>query len=366
MIGQSLYYLNNKKYITNTTNIQTVVAELNSFYHNKDPRKIFVVHPGPSLEGAQLATVEYVELANAIRDGASTYLNFIQWDEASSIDFIQNSEKAIIVYTHESEMLNVYVRYIAGLLRASNFYTDPSYDVNAIAVDFVNTVIETDTILTLMRDSDTMADARAHCEAVLADPEFPDYGVVFENGKNFSYDLLFFLNEKYPCVDVRSLLIEKFTIHSAEIAKDVIQQFTAQRRDLGYICAVIDWMNENATPENGYATDKKQFLKDVYVDAANTGNYSVAIYKLIDLWNKVKDDPNFKAAHTSKTDTIDGWEYNDQYNEINHLLPTVKKVLERNWDINNLSEEIKLLDTDVQFFAKRQNRIPYLIHKYKL
>ena len=53
MIGQSLYYLNNKKYITNTQNIETIVGELNSFYHTQTPRPIVVVHPNRE-EGAQL------------------------------------------------------------------------------------------------------------------------------------------------------------------------------------------------------------------------------------------------------------------------------------------------------------------------
>ena len=45
MIGQSLYYLNNKKYITNTQNVETVMGELNSFYHTAAPRRVTVVHP---------------------------------------------------------------------------------------------------------------------------------------------------------------------------------------------------------------------------------------------------------------------------------------------------------------------------------
>ena len=41
-------------------------------------------------------------------------------------------------------------------------------------------------------------------------------------------------------------------------------------------------------------------------------------------------------------------------------------ILERTWNADNLTAELKLLDTDVQFFSRRQNRIPYLIHKYTL
>jgi hypothetical protein len=48
------------------------------------------------------------------------------------------------------------------------------------------------------------------------------------------------------------------------------------------------------------------------------------------------------------------------------MIPMTKKILERTWDIENLSADLKLLDAEIQFFAKRQNRIPYLIHKYSL
>ena len=41
-------------------------------------------------------------------------------------------------------------------------------------------------------------------------------------------------------------------------------------------------------------------------------------------------------------------------------------VLERTWDLDNLTRDLKMINTDVQFFSKRQNRIPYLIHKYPL
>ena len=43
MIGQNLYYLNNTKYISNVTNLETVIGELNSYYHTKTPRNIVIV-----------------------------------------------------------------------------------------------------------------------------------------------------------------------------------------------------------------------------------------------------------------------------------------------------------------------------------
>jgi len=364
MIGQSLYYLNNKKYITNITNIGTVINELNSFYHIKTPRNIVVVNP--DIENTQLAPGQFVLDAQALRADAEDYLSFVNFEDASTIDFFENDDKVIVAYTDEGEMLSVFVRYVAGLLHSSGFYTDTEHNVNTVACEFIEKVVESDTLLTIMKDSVVLNDAKNHCIAVLANAETPRYVVNYQNGKNFSYDLLFFLQEHYPVPEVGSLLIEKFTIHASEITKDVMQQFTAQRRDMAYLLSVIDWMNDNATDANGYATDKNAFITQVFVTPGTSGNWSIPFYALNELWDKVKNDSAFQAAHTSKTDPISGWEYNDQFNEINHLLPTVKKVLERTWSLDTLSTDLELLDTDVQFFSKRQNRIPYLIHKYTL
>ena len=76
--------------------------------------------------------------------------------------------------------------------------------------------------------------------------------------------------------------------------------------------------------------------------------------------------PAFIAAHDAKASEPDGWEYKDIYTEIDNVFPLVKMVLERTWDLDNLTRDLKMINTDVQFFSKRQNRIPYLIHKYPL
>ena len=54
------------------------------------------------------------------------------------------------------------------------------------------------------------------------------------------------------------------------------------------------------------------------------------------------------------------------YTEFKNVFPIVRKVLQNDFDMDNLTADLKLINTDVQFFSKRQNRIPYLIHKYPL
>lgn len=365
MIGQSLYYLNNKKYITNTRNVETVIHELNSFYHTAEPRRIVLVHP--SEEDAHMQPAEYVVLAEEARTGASDLMDFEEWEDIANPAYIQNSDKRIIIFSDETDMLNVFANYTAGLLRASGFYPEPENDIHAITAHYLEAVIHQDTVLSMMSYSDVYDDCRNHVLGVLNAEDAVPWVITYQNGKNFSYDLLFFLNDFYPCTSVASLIVEKFTIHSPVMARDVMEHFTSRRHYSAYIMSVIDYMNANATEANGWATDKKQFFKDVYVNAANKANYTMAFYMLEEMWNKVKDDEAFIAVHQHKADTTpDGWEYMDLYTEINNVFPIVKKVLERNFNMENIREDLALINTDVQFFSKRQNRIPYLIHKYPL
>lgn len=366
MIGQSLYYLNNKKYITNTQNVETVISELNSFYHTADPRRVTVVHP--SMEDAYLAPVEYEMLADNVRTGASELMDFEEWETVATPTWIQNSDKRMVMFTNEEDMLFVFAHYTAGLLSASGFYPDADQaTINAMTAHYLEAVTNQDTVLSMMSDSIVMQDVRAHVLSVLNAEGAVPWTITYQNGKNFSYDILFFLNDNYSCAPVSSLIVEKFTIHSPVMAKDVMEHFTSRRHYSAYIMSVIDYMNANATDENGWATDKKQFFKDVYINAANKSNYTLAFYLLEELWNKVKDDAAFIQVHTDKAAaTPDGWEYMDLYTEINNVFPIVKKVLERDFDMENLQADLQLINTDVQFFSKRQNRIPYLIHKYPL
>jgi hypothetical protein len=305
--------------------------------------------------------------ADAIRANAGEDIVFKPWEEVCTSEFIQNSEKFILVAWEEEDQIHIHARYAAGLLAAAGFYADSDHNINTIVGEFMEKIFDCDSMFTFMSAAPAVLDISDTVENILNNPETPPFDVTYQNGKNFSYDFLFFLNEYYPCAEVQSLLIEKFTIHSADMAQDVMEHFTSRRHYLAYILSVIDWMNENATPENGYETDKQMFVDVTYMKSANKGNYQVAFYQLEELWNKVKDDPAFILAHTDKRDnTRDGWEYWDMYTEINNVFPIVKKVLERSFDMDNLTEDLRLINTDVQFFSKRQNRIPYLIHKYTL
>ena len=362
MIGQNLYYLNNKKYCTTFSNKDTVLFELNSFYHTGTPRKLVFVEMDTRREEAGTYGRDGVE--NLVREKTPDSRVTIEWknfEDVDDITYLENSDKAMLIFADDFDQLNVFSRYIAGLLKASNFYSSSTDDqIKAIAADFVAKVVEADWMFNYMNIHEDLLDVDAYCQNMITTHGM--FSNTYQNGANFSYDLLFYLNDHQRNSSVQGLIKEKFTIHSNTMAKDVMEHFTSRRHYMAYFLSVIDWMNAN-----GFSVDKDAWVKETYLNLANKGQYTQAFYKMEEQWNRVKDDSDFIAAHQSKADSAaDGWEYMDLYTEFKNAFPIVRKVIQQDYDMDNLTEDIKLINTDVQFFSKRQNRIPYLIHKYPL
>lgn len=367
MIGQNLNYLNNTKYITTMDNLGTVVGELNSYYHNETARNIIIVRPST---GGFMVEGQYNLIAEGVRSGASTYLSYMDFDDVDNIDYIQNSDKRILLFATAADMIKVFARYTHGLLTASNFYPDNT-NITSMVGAFLEKIFSMDVMMTMVLANEEFNDVSNHVDTLFSTDSgggaVTPYTVIYQNGKNFSYDLLFWLNDYHRTASVQSLIKEKFTVHQSTMAQDVMEHFTSRRHYLAYILSVIDWMNANISRNSQYATDKTAWIQDCYVVKANAGNYTAAFYKLEELWNLVKDDAAFILAHQSKADSdATGWEYMDLYTEFKNVFPIVRKVLQNDFDMDNLTTDLKLINTDVQFFSKRQNRIPYLIHKYPL
>ena len=365
MIGQNLYYLNNTKYISTMDNLGTVCGELNSYYHTGTPRDIIIVRPSM---GGFMVEGQYNLIAEATRAGASEYLSYMDFDDVNNVDYIQNSDKRILLFATAADMITVFSKYTHGLLTASNFYPDDA-NITSMVGSFLEKIFSMDIMMTMVLQNDELNNV-ADFVRDLFDPavgnETP-YTVIYQNGKNFSYDLLFWLNDYHRTDSVQSLIKEKFTVHQSTMAQDVMEHFTSRRHYLAYILSVIDWMNANVSRNSQYAINKTVWIRDCYITKANAGNYTAAFYKLEELWNLVKDDAAFILAHQSKADSdASGWEYMDLYTEFKNVFPIVRKVLQNDFDMDNLTADLKLINTDVQFFSKRQNRIPYLIHKYPL
>ena len=362
MIGQNLYYLNNKKYCTTFSNLDTVLFELNSFYHTSNPRKlVFVEMDARREEAGTFARDGVLDKIQQQTPDSRVQVEWKTFEEADNITYLENSDKAILIFLDDFDHLNVLGRYVAGLLKACNWWPTLSDEEHRDkAADFVDKVVEADWMFNYMTVNPGLHDVPGYVKSMINTHGL--YNNTYQNGANFSYDLLFYLNDYHTNASVQALIKEKFVIHSNTMAKDVMEHFTSRRHYMAYFLSVIDWMNAN-----GYPVDKDAWVKETYLNLANKGQYTQAFYKMEEQWNRVKDDASFIAAHQSKADADpDGWEYMDLYTEFKNAFPIVRKVIQQDYDMDNLSADIKLINTDVQFFSKRQNRIPYLIHKYPL
>ena len=191
MIGQHLYFLNNKKYITNSTNLETVFFEMNSFYHTKTPRTVCMIES--SMPDSQIVQYDVRVRADSIRANAGADIIFKPWEEVCTSEFIQNSEKYILVAWEEEDQIHIHARYAAGLLAAAGFYADTDHDVNTIVGEFMEKIFDCDSMFTYMSAAPAVQDISNTVETILNNPETPPFDVTYRNGKNFSYDFLFFL-----------------------------------------------------------------------------------------------------------------------------------------------------------------------------
>ena len=145
MIGQSLYYLNSTVYITEVSNLETVVMEMTNFYTNKTKRKVVIVEPKEAPDGSEmmLNKLDYDVISDAVIPGFSETIEYRTYAEVVNADFISDSDKTIILFSLKEDMLDCYVRYIAGLLKAANFYPD---NYKQVAIDFICKVTEPITV----------------------------------------------------------------------------------------------------------------------------------------------------------------------------------------------------------------------------
>ena len=211
MIGQNLYYLNNKKYCTTFSNLDTVLHELNSFYHTSNPRKLVFVEMDMRRENSGNFARDSVE--DKIRQNTPDSRVVVEWknfDEADDITYLENSDKAILIFSDDDDHLNILGRYVAGLLKASNFWPTLSNEEHRDkAADFVDKIVEADWMFNYIRVSEDLTDIPAYVKNMINTHGL--YANTFQNGANFSYDLLFYLNDYHTNASVQNLIKEKLT-----------------------------------------------------------------------------------------------------------------------------------------------------------
>ena len=347
MIGESFYYINNKKYLGKSSSMVTALAE--SPWAGGQTRKMVLVAP----EGHSQVQQSYIDtLLNDYPNADPSMITFTTTDQIDTWEYLSNNDKEFLLFDDALDLIRVYAKYTASLLR-----TTTTLDVKQVVKDFLNLVFQRD-ITYATYTTFTESDINACVEEVFAKNEWHDMGK--PGSKHWGYDILFFINDKYDENEVyaeintvsQNHLREKFTIHSEKMIDEVIGMLQNKIGYISVITGIIDWMhaNENTT------WDKVQFVKDTFQNK----NRMQAMYVLRDFWNDVGSNQELMDLINNHEE----WEYEEVYKEFAKTIPIVIQIAEGGFNFAS-NEALRNAWSEVEFFYKRKSRIPYLLFKVK-
>jgi len=348
MIGESFYYISNKKYIGRSTAMLSAISE--SPWTGGQTRTIKIVMPDGHSPVEQTytdaITADY-PLANV-----SNMISFANYSDIDSWEYLNSSTKEYLLFEDPEEFLKIYAKYTASLLQ-----TTTSKDVKQITKDFLSLVTLRD-ITYATEATFTENEINAAVEDVFANNDF--YSIPNASSKHWGYDILFFINDKYNENDTyaeinettTAHLREKFTIHSDKMIFEVIAMLQTKIGYISVINGIIDWFNANGNNE----WDKVQFVKDTF---QNT-NRMQALYVMRDFWNAVGNNQELMSLINNHEE----WEYEEVYKEFSKTIPIVVQIAEGGFNFAS-NEALRDAWSEVEFFYKRKSRIPYLLFKVK-
>jgi hypothetical protein len=346
MIGESFYYISNKKYIGRSTAMLSALSE--SPWSGVQSRRISIIMP----DGHSAVQESYASslsndypLANA-----EDMITFANYSDIDSWEYLNNNTKEFLLFESAHEFLKVYAKYTASLLK-----TTTSKDVKQVVKEFIVLATTRDVTYSTMGVYNE-GDINAAVEEVFAENVF--YDIPNATSKHWGYDILFFINDKYNenetyaeiNVTTTAFLREKFTVHSDKMIHEVISMLQSKIGYVSVINNIIDWFNNNGNTE----WNRAEFVKDVF---QNT-NRMQALYRLRDFWNDVGTNEELMAL----IDGHDEWEYEEVYKEFARTIPIVIQIAEGGFNFAN-NEALRSAWSEVEFFYKRKSRIPYLLFK---
>ena len=348
MIGESFYYINNKKYIGKSSAMTSAIAE--SPFNGAQTRKIKIVMP----DGHLPIKESYITMLQSDYPAATEELiEFAQWSEVDTVEYLGNSNKEYLLFDEILDFLKYYAKYSASLLRSAT-----NKDVKEVTKDFLKLVTTRDqSYATYAEFNDGNIDAVV--EEIFAENDFYQFSSA-PTSKWWGYDILFFINDRYnrdaTYEEINSVtsahLREKFTIHSETMIFEVIAMLQSKIGYISVINNIIDWLHAN-----GNSTyNKVQFIKDTFQNK----NRMMALYSLRDFWNEVGNN----AELMNLINNHEEWEYEEVYKEFAKTIPIVVQIAEGGFNFAS-NEALRDAWSEVEFFYKRKARIPYLIFKVK-
>jgi len=341
MIEQSCYYLNNKKYVSSILGLDGLMEEVASFYSNSSSqRKVVIVGHGDDtiFEGSFKNTVhDTVKKYNPIIDdaGISEIVSFKSYAEADNLDYLNNPDKVFMLFTDETDMLRVYLKYSDWLLSGvadytSDVLTDLSTRVMQRDIEFA-----TNTALTVALVGSTV-------ETMFADEDRYESSGTIAPGKFWSYDVLFYMQDHMSGNTVSAgILAEKYAIHSSKLVGEAIQSTISRSSIISPLVGIVDYL----VAQGDTTYTRESFIQSIWYQENNT----LVLYTLRDFIAYVGTVDGL----VDKLKNHQSWEYYDIYFDLQHSLPILVNFLEGT-SVDSIDK------TDVEFFHRRMKRIPYI------
>ena len=346
MIGESFYYINNKKYIGRSTASVSAITERP--FTGDQTRAVKIVLP----DGHSAVENSYTgAIQEEIPSAPSDIVTFVEYSEVDSLEYILSSNKEFLLFDDTSEFFKFYAKYTASLLK-----TTTDKDVKQITKDFLKLVTTRDFEYAEMANY-TETDLDAAVEEVFLNGDFYDIPATV-GSKHWGYDILFFINDRYQenetYAEINNTttahLREKFTIHSDKMIFEVVSMLQTKIGYISVINNIIDWFNANKNSD----WNKVQFVKDTFQNK----NRMQALYVMRDFWRDVGANEELMTLINNH----DEWEYEEVYKEFAKTIPIVVQIAEGGFNFAS-NESLRNAWSEVEFFYKRKSRIPYLLFK---
>lgn len=352
MLAQSYLYINNKKYVTSVSNMDSLMEEVSSFYSQSDnPRSIVLVKP----TGDTVMEDSYLDVAkNTIskfnpvitNEGLGKLISFKDMAEVDTLEYLNNEDKVFLVFLEDNDLYSTYFKYVENVVGGVSGFNQEVLKDYAMKV--------------LRRDIDFSFDDDLTDEYILGiidslyeENSFHEKVAGVQDSRKWSYDLLFYMNDHMPNQKVSlPLLKEKFSIHSNKLVHEMVQQMAIKTSFVSPIMGILEYLNA----KGDMTYEKNALIRGVWQNE----NRAQALYMLNGFIQYVGTVPGL----VDKLKEHESWEYYEVYRELRRSLPLSVAFLEGGFDQLN-KDEVRDMWAEIEFLYRRRARIPYLLWSVK-
>ena len=334
-------YVTNKKYFTASDNLVAAATDLFTHYSSSPNKRDLVLVT--SADGATV-TASYQDAlgenvySNLPSGVSADMLTLKAFNEVDDISYLMNDDKAFMVFVDDREYYTVYFKYIQALLASIGLGTVE------IVKDFALKVLGRELLLT-SRNHLTEDYINGIVDDMFTSSNLYASGTIFES-RHWSYDILLYLEDNIPDNSVSlPYLRSKFAIHKDTLMEELLGSIISRNHQISPLLGLADYLEVNGSSIN----------RTTLINSVWKSNEVTALYYLDAMIKEINNNSTLVTLITNHND----WAYKDVVEDLTHMLPIVVKMVEGGYTLAS-GAELRSLWSEVEFFTRRANRIPYL------